>query len=355
VIGYVTIGQKKEKATGKRIQVKVTPEAITMWFKRHPDVRRKLKLEIVEEELSKDTISETVFENGFFKELPSIKNWILELSGREAKEETIRSFVNDIKRVCKGEIRKKGTKREYEIIDGWGLKHPDGLTLEDALTYISELRKRGHKTRQYRLSLRNFLQSRNVKGWFKISGATEETGKYAHLYISKEKIYAIFDWLKQVNYQAYLASKFAYKCGGVRITATLTVHAKRINFEDHTIRVVEKATKGKPKRIQEKLIPHDFWDEIPKEGKLFDIKPQELNNLLRTAYKEIIPELVEEIPQPFHFWRHQFAQHMLREAGWNYGLVARLGHWTVATLERYYGKMDRKTAFECGIKCLTKI
>jgi hypothetical protein len=46
---------------------------------------------------------------------------------------------------------------------------------------------------------------------------------------------------------------------------------------------------------------------------------------------------------------------MLRETGWNYGLVARLGHWTVETLERYYGKMDRQTAFNEGRKHLPNI
>ena len=76
---------------------------------------------------------------------------------------------------------------------------------------------------------------------------------------------------------------------------------------------------------------------------------------LRSAYNEIIPELADDIPRPFHFWRHQFAQHMLRVTDWNYGLVARLGDWTVETLEGYYGKMDRKTALESGRKHLVNI
>ena len=333
--------------TKKREQVKRSAESITMWFGDHPNVYEELKREIGEEEIPKEAITESLFENGVFREIPSIKTWVLELGGRESKEESIGGFVNDIKRVCRGLIRKKGTKRKYEIIEGWGLKHPARLNLEDALTYLSELKKRGHATRSYRLSLRNFLQSKGVKGIHKISGAIEQMGKYAHLYAPKPKIHAIFQWLKPINYDAYLASKFAYKCGGVRKTATLTAHASKVNKEDHTIFVTEKATKGKPKRIQEKLIPDDFWEEllprIKEGGKLFHIEGQELNNLLKTAYKEVIPEL--EIPMPFQFWRHQFAQHMLRSTEWNYGLVARLGHWTVGTLERYYGKMDRQTAF----------
>lgn len=355
---------KKEKATGERTQVNVTSQSISMWFKRHPEVLRELKAEVVEEELSKEAISESLFENGAFREMASIKTWVLELRGREAKEETIGNFTRDIKRVCRGEIRKRGVngrprKEDYEIIEGWGLKHPDRLTLENALTYISELRKRGHSTRAYRLSLRNFLLSKGVKGHHKISGAAENTGKYAHLFTSKENVHKIFEYVKRLNYDAYLASKFAFKCGGVRITATLTATGNKANYEDHTIFVLEKATKGKPKRIQEKLIPSDFWGELvprlKEGGKLFHIKPQQLNEILKLAYKEVIPELAEEINRPFHFWRHQFAQHMLRVTGWNYGLVARLGHWTVGTLERYYGKMDRQTAFETARKHLTRI
>jgi len=178
------------------------------------------------------------------------------------------------------------------------------------------------------------------------------------LYIPKPKVYAIFDYVKALNEEAYKASKFGFKTA-CRMGATLSAHSKYLNKEDHTINVFEKATRGKPKRKQEKVIPLDLWNELDLDhakGKLFNIEAPELNNLLRTAYKEIIPELAEEIPMPFHFIaRHQFAQHLLRETDWNYGLVARLGHWTVETLERYYGKMDRKTALESGRKHLPNI
>jgi len=48
------------------------------------------------------------------------------------------------------------------------------------------------------------------------------------------------------------------------------------------------------------------------------------------------------IPMPFQFWRHQFAQHMLRATDWNYALVASFGDWKVQTLEDYYGAMDKR-------------
>jgi hypothetical protein len=39
---------------------------------------------------------------------------------------------------------------------------------------------------------------------------------------------------------------------------------------------------------------------------------------------------------------------MLRATGWNYGVVARFGGWTVGALERYYGKMSEDQAMKLG-------
>ncbi|MFX0202511.1 MAG: hypothetical protein ACFFCW_40915 [Candidatus Hodarchaeota archaeon] len=37
---------KRDKVTGKRVQLNVTPQSISMWFKRHPNILRKLKAEV---------------------------------------------------------------------------------------------------------------------------------------------------------------------------------------------------------------------------------------------------------------------------------------------------------------------
>jgi len=94
---------------------------------------------------------------------------------------------------------------------------------------------------------------------------------------------------------------------------------------------------------------------IQNGGKLFNIKESKINALLKVCYKEVIPELAKEIPMPFHFFRHQFAQHGLRATGWNLPLIAKLGGWTVGTLERYYGKMDEQTAYKEAEKFLSFI
>jgi integrase len=335
---------------GKRIQYAISDEAIRIYFVRHPKLYEELKNEIEQEELTKQAISEDLFINGTFKQIPCIDTWLIELGARGYKGKS--GFITAIKQVCMGIIPKqKKPPKDQEVIEGWGLKHPRLLSLEDGMRYIKELSDRGRKTRRHRLALRNFLESRGIKGaTTKISGKLEQSaGQYAHLYT--KKMPAIFNWLKRMNREAHDSCFFAFKTA-CRKTATMEAHTKYVDKDQKTITVFEKATKGSPKRKQEKLIPQDLWEilqpRIERGGKLFDIKDTDLNGLLRACYQEVIPELADEIPMPFHFFRHQFAQHLLRKTGWNYGLVARLGHWTVETLERYYGKMDRQTAMTEG-------
>ena len=94
----------------------------------------------------------------------------------------------------------------------------------------------------------------------------------------------------------------------------------------------------------------------PKEGRIFKgLKGQVLNELLREAYRVVIPEIASRIPFPFHFWRHMFAQHMLRASGWNYGLVASLGHWSLEALRRYYGLPPKEELRKFGLATLPRI
>jgi len=330
---------------------KKTEESITMWFKRHREVHDQLRKEIIQGLPSKkEKVDSSIFDKGSFEELPSVKNWIKTLSNRNAKESTIQHFVGLLKRVCKGELQ-KGV-----FIYAWVLKHPDRLTLEDAKDFIFEVKKRRLRSREWRLALRNFLKSKGiVVETSDVSGELEDdAGQYADLYVSKEKIYEILAWLKERNCEAYLASKFAYKTAS-RLTATLGAWASFINHEEHTITIFEKSIKGKAKRKLEKWLSEDLYDELPKKGRLFDIKSRNLNKFLRQAYKEIIPEVAERIPMPFHFWRHMFAQHMLRACQWNYGLVASLGHWSLETLRRYYGMPPQEVIKQFGMETLPKI
>ena len=355
---------RKDPKTGRRVQHLVTPESITNWLRRNPKVHQELERYVEKQEIVEDGITEGIFQNGVFEKIPCINKWTNKMRGRGAKERSIKTFVSTIKQVCKGELPLKGTtskSAQREIIEGWGLKHPARLTTEIAVNYIAEMRKRELKTRNHRLALRNFLKANNVEDWDEISGQLEQdAGKYAHLYAERDKLTKVFEYVEPLNKEVHDASFFSFKTAS-RLTATLTAHAK--NYKEmrlpngdieRTIIVEEKASLHKGKRRMEKVITDDLYEvlkpRLQKGGLLFNIDRKALHGILYSAYKEIIPELADEIPMVFHFWRHQFAQHLLRETGWNYGLVARLGGWTTQTLEKYYGKMDRKIVMEQGRK-----
>lgn len=63
----------KRNATGKREQVNLQPQAITMWFKRNLGIYEALKKELKDEELPKQAMSEDLFQNRLFEETASIK------------------------------------------------------------------------------------------------------------------------------------------------------------------------------------------------------------------------------------------------------------------------------------------
>lgn len=353
IVEWVQENRTELDKYGRKKQKDIKPQAITMWFKRHPEEHKKLAREIEDEELNGRVITEGIFQRKVFIKIPCMEKWIIKMRARQAKEISIMKFVGAIKQVCLGQLpqtrKERKMKKPIEYIEGWGIKHPRRLTVQDGMKYISELMARKKATRNHRLALRNFFKSRNLEGWDDISGKLEqEAGKYAYLYVPPETLQLILQYIKGLNPIAYRACKFALKTA-CRMGGVQSAHTNKINYTDHTIWVTEKATRGKPKRSQEKFISQDLWEELGLEdykGKLFDIKEDELCNICTTAYQAIIPELAPEIPMPFHFFRHQFAQHGLRRTQWNYALIAGLGHWTVETLERYYGKMDRQTRLQ---------
>ena len=196
----------------------ITSESVTMWFKRHPEARSQLEREVLQGlPTKKQVVDESIFERGIFEELPSVKKWIQDLTLRNAKEATIRGWVNQLKRVCQGEVQ------DGVLIRDWSLRHPDRLTLQDAKDFLFEVKKKNLRMREWALMLRNFLTSGReiIVLSTDISGRLEEdAGQYADLYASKKKIYEIFDYLNDRNHMAYLISKFSYKTAS-RLTASL--------------------------------------------------------------------------------------------------------------------------------------
>lgn len=362
IVEWIRDNRTEKDALGKKQQKDLTPESVIMWLKRHEGVKSTLERKLESELVTPDAISEDLFQNDLFEKVPCVEKWLLGMGAKGAKTNAKKRFTRLLRSICLGKIPRTKEQRfanaPIEVIDGWGMKHPARLTLQDALVFIDQLKSRGRSTHGYRLVLRNFLKSRMVEGWDTISGALEGLGKYAHLYAPPEKIRAIFAWLKPMSAEAHDASYFSFKTAA-RLTATLEADAKYVDHDRRLITVFEKAALHGEKRKTRKLIPNDLWDlikwRIDRGGQLFRIDAEELGAILRACYAAIIPEMNKEIPMPFHFWRHQFAQHGLRATGWNYGLIARLGGWTVETLERNYGKMDEQTAFAAGRKFLVNM
>lgn len=334
----------------------VTPESITNWFRRNPKVTNSLKEEIIEKELPKEEVQQTIFKNGAFEELRTIKNWILEMNDRELSPEVISGHITAIKRICQGRFKKKGIDL---VKDGlWSYKHPDRLTIQDVINLCRFLRKRGVDTHTVRLASRNFLESKGFAVGKKISGAKSKGfGKLADLYVDINKLKAILETVRISNYQAYVIDLFMFKTG-TRINATLDLKIQEIKWEDQIATVTDKGRHSMGRKKWKKHIDQELGEHLKKiigdrtTGKVFNLIDQEMSEYNKESFKIHIPELVKRIRMPNHFWRHMFAQHMLRLTKWNYPAVANLGGWTIKSLEESYGKPPKAVVREWGLEYL---
>jgi len=339
----------------------VTPESVTMWFKRHPQIYEDLKRGIIKEELPELEVQETIFQNGTFEELPSVATWIKEMQRRKIVNWKIQ--VTRLKCCCLGKFR--NWKVDLVAEGKMAFKHPDRYTLEDALQIIDLLEAKGIDTHSVRMPLRNFLMSKGINVEMKISGAKGSGyGKFSDLYVPKDPLNQILEDVRALNFEAHTVDLFMYKTG-TRIEATLNALIEKITKEGdyREITIYDKARRriypeGKPWK---KYIPPDLWEALKvligdrTEGKIFNITEQEMANINRTAFQKVIPDLNKKIPMPNHFWRHMFFQHMLRATNWNYGAVAQLGGSTVMSLEESYGKPPRAIIRQWGIDYIPQI
>jgi len=336
----------------------VTPESITMWFKRHRGVYEQLKKEVIEELKPLEVVDESIFNNGTFEELPSVKNWIEEMEDRHLAPEFVKNRIGTIKRLCRG----------YDL-DEWTFKHPDRLTLDEARDYIRKMREKGMRTDAYRLSVRDFLLSKGIAAGKKISGATE-AGKYKKLHLPVEIEQEFFEGVKSLNFEAYVADLFERKTG-TRVDACLESLIE--NIEGNYITVFDKGRRSiHPKgHLWLKYIPPELMDPLRKligdrqVGKIFNIRVYELRNINSAIQREMIqkhanePKIVELLKMclklPTHWLRHQFFQRCLHQTGWNYGACAALGGSTVKSLEESYGAPPDEMVKQWGLEYVPQI
>ncbi|MEM2613634.1 MAG: tyrosine-type recombinase/integrase [Nitrososphaerota archaeon] len=342
-----------------RFNEDVTPESITMWFKRHPDIKEQLEKELTEEAKNKVIVDQAIFEK--FEEIESVRAWVEEMKDRMCSEKYIRSSVITLKQICMGRFPKLGIDLVQEGL--WTYKHPDRLTLDDVRELIRILRDRNIETHRVRIVARNFLLSKGIIVGKKISGAKSKGfGKFSRLYVEIDILQKMLEWIKERDFEVYVIDRFMFNTG-TRITATLNARIEDLKvFETHAeITVFDKARRsmypnGKP---WIKYIPLSLYDEMKKiigdrkVGKIFTKKEGEVAKLNKEAIQLFAPEVWKEYGDrvmPNHFWRHMFAQHMLRATNWNYTLVAELGGWTPQALYESYGKPPMAIVAEWGLK-----
>lgn len=358
-----SIGVKLREVILKERNKEITPESITMWFKRHPDVKAELEKEIIEEQLPAKVVDESIFENGTFEELPSVKNWIEEMEDRHLSELYIGNQVRALKRLCRGH-----NLSEYE----WSFKHPDRLTLDEVRDYIRKLRKKGKETHNVRIASRDFLLSKGIAAGKKISGA-KESGKYAKLKLPPEIVRDFLEGVKSLNYQAYGVDLFIKKTG-TRLSASLDILIEDISLDEiNTIVVFDKGRRSihpKGKRW-EKYVDNELWKvlkNIIEErhiGKIFTITKKEARQINSAILRDMITKYASQpkiqrllkmcVKIPTHWLRHQFFQRCLELTKWNYGACAALGGSTVKSLEESYGLPPDAVVKRWGLEYMPQI
>lgn len=335
----------------KEYNVEMTPQNISMWLSRHPEILKDLKEKVVSEELPKAVVSESIFNNGTFEELRTVKEWLIQLDARELSRDYINAKINLLKNVCKGTMLGENLVEEGL----WCMKHPDRLDLKECMEFISIMRRKGKDTYYLKRDLKDFMQSKGEGVGKRIAvGKPKGYGKYAKLFCEAETLNQMLQYMKNINFETYVIDEFMYKTG-TRIGATLKAKIEKLEqVGDQAIITVydkgrrSKYPKGHPweKRLDANLL-YDLKQLIGQRthGKIFSMNYQEVAKLNRNAIEKFAPTILEQYPKlyPNHFWRHMFFQHILRKCNWNYTVAGALGGAVPQSVEESYGKPPEET------------
>ena len=334
--------------------VEKSPDAIRKWLSRHPEILRDLKEKVISEELPRPVVSETIFNNGTFEELTTVKDWLIQLDARELVRKYINAKINLLKNVCKGTIF------GFDLVQEglWCLKHPDRLTLKEAMEFISIIRRKGKDTYYIKRDLKDFIQSKGIGVGKRIAvGKPKGYGKYAKVFVEKDILTQMLKWIRNINFEVYVVDAFMYKTG-TRIGATLKALIDNMAEvgDKGIITVYDKGRRSKypeghpwDKGLDSQLL----W-EIKQligdrtHGKIFSVTSGEIGELNRQALEKFAPEILKKYPDLFvnHFWRHMFFQHILRKCNWNYTIAGSLGGATPQSVEESYGKPPEESIKE---------
>jgi integrase len=287
---------------------KISPESVTMWFKRHPEIYEALAREVVSGlPTAKEAVSASIFEPKAFEEIPSVKEWILymhtrRIKGKPLHPEYIKEQVGILRRAL----------REHSV-----LLHPDRLSFHDAQEIFKELEDKGMDTYSYRRAIKDFLKSKGSARWEQIGvGKPLGFGQYKTLFVERDAIHRLLDWIKTQDFEVYVIDQIMWH-NGIRLNAVL--NAKIEGFKPTpdgwaTLTVLEKFRKT----VTFTIIPEvaSLIKQVigaRTSGKIFSVRDVHVDNLNRKALDLFVPNL--KIPMPSHFFRHMCAQHLKRMVG----------------------------------------
>lgn len=324
---------------------KITPQSVSMWFKAHPDTHQELQKAIHDEELPQAEVSPTIFKNGTFEQLGSIKNWLLQLDARELSPDYVKAKLGNLKLACQGKTHDRNFVSEGKM----ALQHPDRMTLKKAMEIISLVKKAGFDPYYFKRDLKDFLTSKNiVVGKTFVVGKPKGYGKFKDLYVERPILNRMLVWLHNVSLEAYVVVLFMFKTG-VRIDATLAARIEKLTTvgQKGVLKVFDKGRrskypKGKPHdaRLDPTLL-HYLKKLVGdrKHGKIFSLTAADMAKLNRQALEQFCPDLLKQYPTLMvnHFWRHMYFQYLLRLCDWNYTVAADLSGSTPQSVRESYG------------------
>ena len=373
----------------KEYNVEMTPQNINMWLSRHSEIVKDLKKKIEEEDAQHETIRFDIdywITKDFKSSIPIVQKWIDTMITRKVSIEPyggeVRKRVLALRKICMG-LKGRG-KKAIRIMD-WSL-HPLALTEDKAMQFIVELTRLGFNDKEARLAIRNFLKYGKREEPAGISGDKGESGKYAHLYIPKELAHKILNWIMEKDPLIGSFCWFLYKTA-TRADATKNIKLSHVKLEERITFVWDKGKKRKKQKWKKYMDDQLVYimEPLMEKGILWnDIDLTKARELCWKAYEKFIPELVTRecfkcgnkylpsetnngCPQcghkkfkadlvlPLHFWRHEYAQAMLRATGWNYDVTAKLGGWHPQTLRENYGEPPESVIRKAGLKCVPMI
>jgi hypothetical protein len=364
----------------------ISTQTINMYFLRHKEVKANYEQVFSSAAVSQIEVNGEIFKNGNFDALPSIKKWVIEKTPLVSPL-FLGSHIQALKRICKGIyfMKDKTTKKLTEVqIQGWTIKTPERLTLEQFQEYISHVHKAGNATNTYRIAFRDFILSRDnrtlkpseVSGLM-TTGTTHVLGRWKNVRVSKETAYQILNYVKERNFQFYAADFTAYKTGSRAEAVKQQFLESKIHYEEGSpvIDVTDKGFHRKGRQTYPKVLTPDLFAVLKEcwlkygNNPFGSIDSSKLNELNKEAYRIFLKDCYDPdgsvkefsalemgLESPFHFWRHLFGRAMLEATNYNYTAVAVLGSWkSEAMLKEVYGAPPMAMIRKAGLEAIPLI